>query len=263
MYKLCILALIYNYSVYYFVRCAWRGEWDRSIENKKTRKLNEKTRSSLNNIITPGPICCTMKSPIVIQLVVALCLAVLGSAHNVLLPAHGRRCFFEELNKGDELAVSFQFGDRDPQSSHQLKGDFFIYDSQGNQILESFRDVSHGEVTMTAPAKGKYPYCFSNENSNVETKDVTFNIHGTIWVDVDDPNSNTIESAIRRLSKLIKEVEDEQSYIVIRERTHRNTAESTNDRVKWWSVFQLGVVVVNSLFQIYYLKRFFEVTSLV
>ena len=114
-----------------------------SIENKKTRKLNEKTRSSLNNINTPGPICCTMKSPIVIQLVVALCLAVLGSAHNVLLPAHGRRCFFEELNKGDELAVSFQFGDRDPQSSHQLKGDFFIYDSQGNQIQMLKLKMSH------------------------------------------------------------------------------------------------------------------------
>ncbi|QLL32728.1 hypothetical protein HG536_0D02500 [Torulaspora globosa] len=204
-----------------------------------------------------------MKVPFVFQLVLTLSLGLLASAHNVLLPARGRRCFFEELSKGDEISVSFQFGDRDPQSSHQLKGDFFLYSAQGNQVLESYRDVSHGEVTLKAPAKGKYPYCFSNENSNIETKDVTFNIHGTIWVDVDDPSSNTIESSVRRLSKLIKEVEDEQSYIVIRERTHRNTAESTNDRVKWWSVFQLGVVVVNSLFQIYYLKRFFEVTSLV
>lgn len=204
-----------------------------------------------------------MRLPLLIQLALTLFLAAIGSAHNVLLPAHGRRCFFEELNKGDEFAVSFQFGDRDPQSSNQLKGDFFLYSPGNEQVLKSLRDVSHGEVTMTASSKGKYPYCFSNDNSNAETKDVTFNIHGTVWVDVDDPNSNTIESAIRRLSKLIKEVEDEQSYIVIRERTHRNTAESTNDRVKWWSVFQLGVVVVNSLFQIYYLKRFFEVTSLV
>lgn len=204
-----------------------------------------------------------MRVPFVIQLVLTLSFGLLASAHNVLLPAYGRRCFFEELNKGDELSISFQFGDRDPQSSHQLRGDFFIYSPQGNEVLESFKDASHGEVTLKAPTKGKYPYCFSNENSNVDTKDVTFNIHGTIWVDIDDPNSNSIESSVRRLSKLIKEVEDEQSYIVIRERTHRNTAESTNDRVKWWSVFQLGVVVVNSLFQIYYLKRFFEVTSLV
>lgn len=204
-----------------------------------------------------------MKVVSALQLLLALSLSWLVQAHNVLLPPNGRRCFFEVLNKGDELAVSFQFGDRDPQSSSQLKGDFFIYGTQGSEVLESLRDVSHGEVTLKVPAKGKYPYCFSNDNSNIDTKDVTFNIHGTRWIDVDDPSTNTIESAVRRLSKLIKEVEDEQSYIVIRERTHRNTAESTNDRVKWWSVFQLGVVVVNSLFQIYYLKRFFEVTSLV
>ena len=33
-------------------------------------------------------------------------------------------------------------------------------------------------------------------------------------------------------------MKDEQEYIVVRERTHRNTAESTNDRVKWWSILQ-------------------------
>jgi len=50
-------------------------------------------------------------------------------------------------------------------------------------------------------------------------------------------------------------------YIVIREMVHRNTAESTNSRVKWWSIFQLGVVGGNGLFQVWYLKRFFEVGS--
>ena len=45
---------------------------------------------------------------------------------------------------------------------------------------------------------------------------------------------------MRQLSELLAQVKDEQGYIVVRERTHRNTAESTNARVKWWSLFQLG-----------------------
>ncbi|CAR29895.1 hypothetical protein ZYGR_0AD05850 [Zygosaccharomyces rouxii] len=200
---------------------------------------------------------------IALQFVVTFLLALTVSAHNVALPPYGRRCFFEDLNKGDEISISFQFGDRDPQSSTQLTGDFFLYDSNGKDVLKASRDVSYGDATINAPTKGRYSYCFSNENSNSQTKDVTFNVHGVVWIDLDDPNSDTLDSAVRKLSKLIKEVEDEQSYIVIRERTHRNTAESTNDRVKWWSVFQLGVVAINSLFQIYYLKRFFEVTSMV
>lgn len=200
---------------------------------------------------------------IALHFVVTALLALTVSAHNVVLPPYGRRCFFEDLNKGDELSVSFQFGDRNPQSSTQLTGDFLLYDANGRDVLKTHRDVSYGDETINAPSKGRYSYCFLNENSNVMTKDVTFNVHGVVWVDLDDPKSDTLDSAVRKLSKSIKEVEDEQSYIVIRERTHRNTAESTNDRVKWWSIFQLGVVTINSLFQIYYLKRFFEVTSMV
>jgi emp24/gp25L/p24 family/GOLD len=65
---------------------------------------------------------------------------------------------------------------------------------------------------------------------------------------------------VKLLSELLSQVKDEQAYIVVRERTHRNTAESTNARVKWWSVFQLGVLVGMCIFQIWWLKRFFEVS---
>ena len=46
-----------------------------------------------------------------------------------------------------------------------------------------------------------------------------------------------------------------------RERVHRNTAESTNSRVKWWSIFQLIVLAAQGFFQVWWLKRFFEVSK--
>jgi hypothetical protein len=189
-------------------------------------------------------------------------LVSLVSAHNVLLPANGKRCFFEQLKKNDELAVSFQFGNRDARSSEQLTGDFTVLSPAG-RVLKSEHDVSHGDVSVQAAQTGKYAYCFSNERSSVDTKDVSFNIHGVIYVDINDPDNDSLDAAVRRLSVLTTEVKNEQSYIVVRERTHRNTAESTNDRVKWWSIFQLAIVAFNSVFQIYYLKRFFEVKSIV
>lgn len=64
---------------------------------------------------------------------------------------------------------------------------------------------------------------------------------------------------MRRLSDALAQVKDEQSYIVLRERVHRNTAESTNARVKWWSMFQLAVLIGEGIFQVWWLKRFFEV----
>ena len=64
---------------------------------------------------------------------------------------------------------------------------------------------------------------------------------------------------VKELTELLQQVKDEQSYIIVRERTHRNTAESTNARVKWWSIFQLGVLIGEGIFQVWWLKRFFEV----
>jgi hypothetical protein len=124
-------------------------------------------------------------------------------------------------------------------------------------------DLDHGDELIKVDSNGKYYYCFSNERSSRVDVDVSFNVHGVKYIDASDARSNTLDYAIQRLSQLTDDVRAEQSYLVMRERTHRNTAESTNDRVKWWSVFQIAVVAINSLFQIYYLKRFFEVKSVV
>jgi hypothetical protein len=58
---------------------------------------------------------------------------------------------------------------------------------------------------------------------------------------------------------MVAQVKDEQGYIVVRERTHRNTAESTNSRVKWWSLFQIMILAAEGVFQVWWIKRFFEV----
>lgn len=59
----------------------------------------------------------------------------------------------------------------------------------------------------------------------------------------------------------MRQVKDEQLYMTMRERNHRNTAESTNARVKWWSIFHVGVIIGEGIFQVWWLKRFFEVKN--
>lgn len=197
-----------------------------------------------------------------VQFISLLLVASSALAHNVLLKPYAKQCFFETLNKNDELAISFQVGSRNPQNHEQYTCDFYIKTPSG-QVLVNKRDMDHGDESIQASVEGKYYYCFLNERSNRVDLDVSFNVHGVIYIDVNDPKSDTLDYAISRLSQLTNDVKAEQSYLVIRERTHRNTAESTNARVKWWSVFQILVVAVNSVFQIYYLKRFFEVKSVV
>lgn len=123
------------------------------------------------------------------------------------------------------------------------------------------RRIPDGDVSIEIATTGRYEYCFSNLFSSTGTKDVTFHVHGVIYMGADDVEAGSLEAEVRQLAENIQNIKNEQGYIVIRERIHRNTAESTNARVKWWSMFQIAVVAINSLFQIYYLKRFFEVKS--
>lgn len=83
---------------------------------------------------------------------------------------------------------------------------------------------------------------------------VLYEIGGTIKLTIRVDTVAPIEREIRSLSNGLTSVKDEQEYIVVRERTHRNTAESTNDRVKWWSVAQVIILVLVVGWQVYYLK---------
>lgn len=70
--------------------------------------------------------------------------------------------------------------------------------------------ASHGDISLKAADSGKYGYCFSNEYSSIDTKDVSFNIHGVVYIDVNDPNSDSLDAAVKRLSVLTSEVKNEQ-----------------------------------------------------
>lgn len=196
----------------------------------------------------------------IVSFLTVLLFSQLIEAHIALLPPRGKECFYEDLKTGDELVVTFQVGDRDVDATQQLTADFWMQAPSG-RILKRLDDESHGTIQVKAEENGKHTYCFSNEDSSMKTKDVSFNVHGVVYVDVKDNSDDNLESSARKLLELVYDVKNEQNYIVVRERTHRNTAESTNSRVKYWSVFQLIVVVLNSVFQVLYLKRFFEVKS--
>lgn len=184
------------------------------------------------------------------------------SAHNELIKPKGRACYYEELRVGDTFGVSFQVGTRDSQSSEQHEIDFWINNPSGHRVYQVNR-ATDGKADVDVKLQGRYEFCFSNEYSSDASKDVTFHVNHVWASKLRNERYDTLEGQIKLLSRLVHEVQQEQSYVVIRERVHRNTAESTNDRVKWWSILQFAVVVASSVFQVFYLKRFFEVRSTV
>ena len=72
----------------------------------------------------------------------------------------------------------------------------------------------------------------------------------------------TMEVEVLKLTDRMKDVTRELKYQNEREEEFRNTSESTNTRVMWWSILQMGIMVVSAAFQSYHLKRFFEAKKL-
>ncbi|KAF2222952.1 emp24/gp25L/p24 family/GOLD-domain-containing protein [Elsinoe ampelina] len=200
----------------------------------------------------------------VLQLLITalLGLASMASAHNIALKAHTKECFHEQLHHDDKMTVTFQVGDREFGGAGNLDIDFYVTKPDGNNIVHQ-PGVSSGDHSFTAPMDGKYTYCFSNEYWSANSKEVSFNVHGIVYIPESEAPQEPIEKEVKQMQELLEQVKDEQGYIVVRERTHRNTAESTNARVKWWSIFQLGVLIGEGVFQVWWLKRFFEVKRVV
>jgi len=69
---------------------------------------------------------------------------------------------------------------------------------------------------------------------------------------------SALEVEVRRLNDKMKDILKEQSYQRERETSFRDTSESTNSRVQWWSIFQTVVMLVAGLWQIWHLKSFLK-----
>ncbi|GAA5827178.1 hypothetical protein JCM11251_001155 [Rhodosporidiobolus azoricus] len=183
-------------------------------------------------------------------------LAALARAHTIDLDAGAKDCFFEDLHSEDKMTVTYQVA-----GGGHLDIDFYLQ-GPNNKMMNEQRKKDTGTYSFTAEQDGRYTYCFSNEMSTVSGKTVSFNVHGVMYVE-DDGHTAPIEREIRQLSASLEAVKDEQEYIVVRERLHRDTAESTNDRVKYWSIVQTCMLFGVCAFQVFYLKRFFEVKRVV
>ncbi|ORZ01052.1 supernatant protein factor C-terminal domain-containing protein [Syncephalastrum racemosum] len=188
----------------------------------------------------------------------ALCLLAVVNAIHIDLPAHGKECFFEDLKQGDKMTVTFQVGE-----GGNLDIDFWIQDPQ-DRVLKSVAREQMGTHAIEAAQDGRHTYCFGNQMSSITAKSINFNVHDKQKVEASaKEHIDPIQREIQELADSIYAVKAEQEYIVVRERQHRDTAESTNARVKWWSLGQLALLAAVCFWQVIYLKRFFEVKRVV
>jgi len=72
-----------------------------------------------------------------------------------------------------------------------------------------------------------------------------------------------LQLRVRQLLDQVEQITKEQNYQRYREERFRQTSESTNQRVLWWSLGQTCILVVMGTWQMRHLKSFFEAKKLV
>ncbi|CAJ0837840.1 7518_t:CDS:2 [Entrophospora sp. SA101] len=124
-------------------------------------------------------------------------------------------------------------------------------------------------IAFTTHVEADVSICFTNTLEDGFSPDAKY--HRTIDLDIDvgaeaiDYNQlakaeklKPMEAELRKLEQIVQEIVDEMEYLRRREARMRDTNESTNERVKWFSLGTIFVLVALGGWQIFYLKKFFQ-----
>jgi len=185
-----------------------------------------------------------------------LCFAVAANALTVKVESKTEECFIEEATKGQTLTLQFQV-----MAGGLLDIDTTLH-GPNDEILKHWTAATEGKHTWTAEHDAKYKFCFSNMMARWTPKWLSFFISSGATAHLAKiEHLDPIEKVIMDLSEGLSKLQEEQKYLRTVERVHRETIESTNTRMLYWSLFEVLVLIAMGMFQIYYLKRFLEVRS--
>lgn len=182
------------------------------------------------------------------------------------LPPGRKECFFQAMKTQASLEIEYQVLD-----GAGLDVDFYIASPSGEILYNDYRK-SDGVHTIETE-EGDYMFCFDNTFSAVSEKVIFFElildnmdtdedpddwkeyVHGTDMLDMKlEDIMDTINNVKARLSKSVHI----QTVLKAFEARDRNLQESNFDRVNFWSVTNLVVMVVVSAVQVFLVRSLFE-----
>lgn len=171
-------------------------------------------------------------------------------------------CFHERVPVGVKLGFSFEV----------IDGGFFDIDvyikDPNNAIVHQDERVSNGKFTIEANMEGAYQFCFSNKKTSYTPKIIIFDIdrsdvikHGSTNEDgtKTDDETTKLTDMVESLMLATISTRHDVKFLTARDGVHRRINEATNSRIFWWSGIEFILLLVVSLGQVWYLKRFFEI----
>jgi emp24/gp25L/p24 family/GOLD len=184
------------------------------------------------------------------------------NSYSIDIEPEDKQCFIVTAAVGVSITGSFEVISPNPKPLVvTLTGsDEYIhytskYDGKGED-----KDYSEGSFSLESKNSGDYVLCLSNGengNSDGEIKTVAFNFRATD-ANQQDYEYSGIQSELLALKEGLDFLKDHQSYMNQREDVHKETLESINMKIFCWTILEAVILLGMSIWQITYIRNFFE-----
>ena len=140
-----------------------------------------------------------------------------------------------------------------------------LYDPKGAEVW-SQTDQVKGMHGFTTEHSGDYKACFyktdtakEDLNKHKVRLDWKSGIAAADWENIAKAsNVDDLQKTLRELAAEMKSIHEGMLYLRKKEAEMRDLNEATNSKVAWLSVISLSVCISLAVWQIFYLKNFFE-----
>nr|CAI5859987.1 unnamed protein product [Callosobruchus analis] len=181
------------------------------------------------------------------------------------LEPNTQKCLREELQQNVPVIGEFEVSEAPRQSV-----DYVVTDSKGH-ILAKRQDISKGKFSFNTESYDTYEICFTSrvpphdKGITQEVKLITK--HGVETKNYDAYGEaaqlKPIEKELKRLEDLSSAIVQDFSIMRRREEEMRDTNESTNSRVLYFSVFSMCCLLGLATWQVLYLRQYFKAKKLI
>jgi len=212
-----------------------------------------------------------MARPLLFLILSALLLSTPVLAIKFILPAPRyppSKCIWNSAHDNALVIVTANVG---PGENQRVDVEIVDSSPKRNVYLSKKGIKSESRFAITTHAEGEVGVCFKNYVEGDVPHSIASNLSRTIDLDIDigaeavDYNAianqeslSVLETEMRKLEGVVKEIVDELGYLKAREERFTNTNTSTNQRVQNFAWFSLVSLTGLGVWQIFHLRAFFK-----
>jgi len=181
------------------------------------------------------------------------------------LAPNTQKCLKEELHANVLVA-----GEYDVTEAPGQRVDYIVKDSKGH-ILSQRDVITKGKFTFVTETYDVFEVCFISKVPQ-ERRGVSQDVTLDIKIGIEAKNYEGIGEAaklkpmeleLKRLEDLSEAIVQDFTFMRKREEEMRDTNESTNNRVLFFSIFSMVCLLGLATWQVLYLRRYFKAKKLI